>query len=115
MNLTFRARHYWNRILNTNLYDVQPDGNWVERFSLLPADYNVNYNVFNVDVFYTWDFRLGSRIILAWKNSLGSDYEGYINGSIYKTYSNNASRVLQVPHANEITLRFIYFSRLPAI
>ena len=32
MNLTFRARHFWNRILNTNLYDVTPDGNWLERF-----------------------------------------------------------------------------------
>ncbi len=109
MNLTFRARHYWNRILNSNLYDVLPDGNWVERLSLVPSDYNVNYNVFNLDVFYTWDFRLGSRIILAWKNSLAPDYEDYINGSIYKTYSNNAWRVLQVSHGNEITLRFIYF------
>jgi hypothetical protein len=109
MNLTFRARHYWNRILNTNLYNVTPEGNWIERLTLSASDYNVNYNVFNMDVFYTWDFRLGSRIILAWKNSLGPDYEDYINRSIYKTYFNNASRVLQVPHANEITLRFIYF------
>ncbi len=109
MNITFRARHYWNRILNTNLYDVLPDGNWVEKLSLIPSDYNVNYNVFNLDVFYTWDFRLGSRIILAWKNSLGPDYEDYINGTIYKSYFNNARRIWQVPHANEVTLRFIYF------
>lgn len=109
MNLTFRARHFWNRILNTNLYDVQPDGNWNERLAMTASDYNVNYNVFNLDVFYTWDFRLGSRIILAWKNSLGSDYENYINGSLYKSYFNNASRIMKVPHGNEVTLRFIYF------
>lgn len=109
MNLTFRARHFWNRILNTNLYDVTPDGNWVERLSLNASDYNVNYNVFNLDVFYTWDFRLGSRIILAWKNSLGPDYENYINGSVYKGYFDNASRLWRVPHSNEVTVRFIYF------
>jgi hypothetical protein len=109
MNLTFRARHFWNRILNTNLYEVLPDGNWVERLSMNASDYNVNYNVFNLDVFYTWDFRLGSRIILAWKNSLGPDYENYINGSIYKSYFDNVSRLTKVPHGNEITVRFIYF------
>lgn len=109
MNLTFRARHFWNRILNTNMYDVAPEGDWMERLSLMPSDYNVNYNVFNLDVFYTWDFRLGSRIILGWKNSLGPDYETYINGTVYKSYFDNANRIFQTPHGNEVTLRFIYF------
>lgn len=109
MNLTFRGRHFWNRILNTNLYDVTPDGNWLERFSMLASDYNVNYNVFNLDAFFTWDFRLGSRIILAWKNSLGHDFEGSINGTDFKTYTQNARRIFETPHGNEITLRFIYF------
>ncbi len=108
MNLTFRARHFWNRILNTNIYDVKEDGSWQERFSSM-SDFDVNYNVFNLDVFYTWDFRLGSRIIFAWKNALGADYENYINGSIYRSYLHNARRVLQIPHGNEFTIRFIYF------
>ncbi|MBL7699406.1 MAG: carbohydrate binding family 9 domain-containing protein [Chitinophagaceae bacterium] len=109
MNLTFRARHFWNRILNTNLYDVTPDGNWMERLNMLASDYNVNYNVFNLDAFFTWDFRLGSRVILAWKNSLGQDYEGYISGTDFKSYSQNARRIFNIPHGNEVTLRFIYF------
>jgi len=110
MNLTFRARHYWSRILNTNLYDVKPDGYWTDRIGpLTPRDLNVNYNVFNLDVFYTWDFRLGSRIIFAWKNALGPSYEGYINGSIYHTYLHNVTRVMEIPHGNEFTVRFIYF------
>jgi hypothetical protein len=76
---------------------------------MVPTDVNVNYNVFNFDAFYTWDFKLGSRIIFAWKNSLGPDYESYINGSVYKSYSDNARHVLQIPHGNEFTVRFIYF------
>jgi hypothetical protein len=110
MSLTFRARHYWNRILNTNVYDVKPDGYWTDRMGTLNArDLNMNYNVFNMDAFYTWDFRPGSRIIFAWKNSLSPSFEDYINGSIYKTYLHNASRVLEIPHSNEVTVRFIYF------
>ena len=109
MNITFRARHFWNRILNTNLYNVKPDGNWIERTDLNPNDYKINYNAFNLDVFYTWDFRLGSRIIIGWKNWLGRDYENDINGVRYSKYLNNAQRVAAAPHGNEITIRFIYF------
>lgn len=109
MNLTFRARHFWNRIMNTNMFDVMNDGNWTERSNMNPSDYNVNYNVFNMDLFYTWDFRLGSRIIFAWKNSLGRDYEYYVGLDNAKTYLGNTSRIFSIPHGNELTVRFIYF------
>lgn len=109
MNVSFRARHYWNRILNTNLYNVKPDGYWDERTDIDPSSQNVNYNVFNLDLFYTWDFRLGSRIIFAWKNNLGSEYENDINGRMYRRYLSNAGQVLRTPHGNELTIRFIYF------
>lgn len=109
MNITFRARHFWNRILNTNLYDMKEDGYWTEKNAMMMSDYNTNYNAFNLDVFYTWDFRLGSRLIFAWKNSLGVDYENYINGNVYRHYMNNAGRLFRTPHGNELTLRFIYF------
>lgn len=109
MNLTFRARHFWNKLSNTNLYNVKPDGYWVERTDLKPSDYDINYNAFNLDVFYTWDFRLGSRVIVGWKNWLGRDYENYINGKRYSRYLNNVERIATTPHGNEITVRFIYF------
>jgi hypothetical protein len=109
MTLTFRARHFWNRLNNTNLYDVKDDGYWTERLDLLAEDQDVNYNAFNLDVFYTWDFKPGSRIIFSWKNSLGSDYENYINGFIYNKYTDNVRRIFATPHTNEISLRFIYF------
>lgn len=109
MNLTFRARHFWNRLQNTNLYNIHADGYWTERTDLKPSDYNVNYNAFNLDVFYTWDFRLGSRLIIGWKNWLGKDYEYNINGVAYKNYTYNAQQLFNTPHGNEFTVRFIYF------
>lgn len=109
MNLTFRARHYWNRVMNTNLYNIKPNGYWTERTDMLPSDYNINYNAFNLDAFYTWDFRLGSRLIIGWKNWLGKDYEYYIPGAVYKQYTRNAQQLFSTPHGNEFTVRFIYF------
>ena len=109
MNLTFRARHYWNRLLNTNLYYGQPDGYWKERFDMKPGDYNANYNIFNLDVFYTWDFRPGSRVILGYKNWLGNDYLNAVDGTRYTYYTKNIGAQFSRPHGNEVTLRFIYF------
>jgi hypothetical protein len=109
MNLTFRARHFWNRLQNTNLFTIHNDGYWTERTDLQPSDYNINYNAFNLDVFYTWDFRLGSRLILGWKNWLGKDYEYTISDRLYKDYTNNAGQLFSTPHGNEFTIRFIYF------
>ena len=109
MNLSFRARHYWNRLQNTNLYNIQEDGYWTLRTDLQPGNYNINYNAFNLDVFYTWDFRLGSRLIVGWKNWLGKDYEYAISANTYKDYPNNARQLFSTPHGNEFTIRFIYF------
>ncbi|MBO9201455.1 MULTISPECIES: DUF5916 domain-containing protein [Niastella] len=109
MNLSFRARHYWSRLQNTNLYTIHNDGYWAARYDLEPGDYNINYNAFNLDVFYTWDFRLGSRLIIGWKNWLGKDYEYALSANNYKYYTNNARQLFSTPHGNELTVRFIYF------
>ncbi|HYF31409.1 MAG TPA: DUF5916 domain-containing protein [Chitinophagaceae bacterium] len=109
MNMSFRARHYWNKLANTNLYDVRGDGYWDERFDRVPSDYDVNYNTFSLDVFYTWDFRLGSRIIIGWKNWLGRDFEYLVDGRANKYYGRNFTQVFDNPHGNEFTVRFIYY------
>jgi hypothetical protein len=75
----------------------------------MPGNYNINYNAFNLDVFYTWDFRLGSRLIIGWKNWLGKDYEYTLSPNSYKYYTTNARQLFNTPHGNEFTVRFIYF------
>ncbi len=106
MNLSFRSRHYWNRLLNTNFYDVKNDGYWTER-TFLPGN-NVNYNAYNLDVFYTWDFRPGSRVIIGYKNWLSPSYD--LDGSRYSSYLKNlGGMITELNHGNEFTVRFIYY------
>ena len=105
MNLTIRMRHFWNQLANTNLYNLQTDGYWNER--PFENDKDINFNTFNVDMFYTWDFLLGSRITLGWKNALGGnvDIDAYTN----RTYGRNFGKVIDNPHSNEVTLKIVYF------
>jgi hypothetical protein len=107
INLTLRARHYWSNVIYKRFANVDNKGNPISRSFIAGLDENINF--FNADAFFTWDFRLGSRLILGWKNWLGKDYEYYISGNSYKAYTQNARQLFSAPHGNEFTIRFIYF------
>ncbi|HQW85332.1 MAG TPA: DUF5916 domain-containing protein, partial [Ferruginibacter sp.] len=105
MNLNIRMRHYWSLLKNTNFYNLNVDGYW--RDTTFFNNENVNFNIFNIDMFYTWDFLPGSRLTIAWKNALGSsvNIDAYQNAS----YGRNFGKVLSNPHSNEITVKVVYY------
>ena len=105
MNWTVRLRHYWSALNNTNFYNLKSDGYWDE-IPFIPNK-NLSLNTFNVDMFYTWDFLLGSRITLSWKNALGNNVN--INPYNSLTYLKNFSQSVSNPHSNEVNLKIVYF------
>jgi hypothetical protein len=105
LNLTLRARHYWNRVNYVSFHGVDEDGYLLPHSNISGKDENVN--LFNLDAFLTWDFRLGSRLILGYKNWLGDEELIPITGR--NTYLKNLGRVFDARHGNEFTVRFIYF------
>jgi len=109
LNLSFRIRHYWSHVVYQTLHNVSPEtGKLIPRaFSTPIPDPNENFNVFNLDAFLTWDFRLGSRVIVGWKNFLGD--EEYVDGIANRKYLSNLHETFNLLHGNEVTVRFIYF------
>ncbi|HEX6914104.1 MAG TPA: DUF5916 domain-containing protein [Chitinophagaceae bacterium] len=105
MDLTLRARHYWSKVQYQHFYDVMEDGNWTERPYM--TGYDENFNLFNLDMFFTWDFRLGSRLIIAWKNALGPD--AHIPGADARRYLDNFRKSFSIPHSNEVSVKFVYY------
>ncbi len=105
MNVTLRARHYWSRVTYASFFNVSEDGWYIDR-AFIPGQ-DQNFNVWNLDVFYTWDFNYGSRFIVGWKNWLANDFS--IDGDRHKNYWSNAGRVLFTPQGNEFTARMIFF------
>ncbi|HZH01267.1 MAG TPA: DUF5916 domain-containing protein, partial [Flavisolibacter sp.] len=94
----------WSKVKYLSFHNVDDKGRQTERPFISGRDQN--FNLFNVDAFFTWDFRLGSRIILGWKNWLGNEE---IDGVKNDTYFRNFNKVFDVSHGNEISLRVIYF------
>ena len=105
INLTARVRHYWSKVPYNRFANVTGTGDYAYTTSFTKPDENVNY--FNVDAFFTWDFKLGCRVILGYKNWLGDDE--YLDPANNKTYFRNFTQLFNLPHANEFTLKFIYF------
>ena len=105
LNMTLRTRHYWNRVSYNSFYNVAANGDLTLR-PFIPNS-NENYNVFNLDAFITWDFRLGSRVILGWKNWLGDNYG--IEATQHRSYLKNLDALFYKSHGNEITMKLIYF------
>jgi hypothetical protein len=107
-NFTLRARHYWSRVNYTKFYNIDANGDFADRADPVPPGGNdENFNLFNVDAFFTWDFRLGSRLIVGYKNWLGDDE--FIDGTVHTKYFKNLGEIFNLRHGNEITIRFIYF------
>jgi len=109
LNLTLRSRHYWNKVNYISFHNVSPTtGKLVPRmFSTTLPNVNENVNLFNLDAFLTWDFRLGSRLIVGYKNWLGDEEMANISGK--STYLKNLGEMFNLRHGNELTIRFIYF------
>lgn len=104
INLTLRLRHYLSRVDFNRFAAVDDEGNTTTKPGSTAFD-NVNY--FNTDAFLTWDFRLGSRLILGYKNWLGDDEIISVAGN--NNYIKNLGKTFDMRHGNEFTVRFIYF------
>jgi hypothetical protein len=107
MNVTARARHYWSKVRYQRFFTVDNEGDYIDHPFVTGED--DNFNIFNLDAFFTWDFRPGSRVIAGWKNWLGNEYLGSINGNESRYYFRNMRKTFALPHGNELTVRLIYF------
>lgn len=105
MNWTIRLRHNWTKLENRTFHKLKANGSW-DNIAFVDGK-NRNFNVFNIDMFYTWDFKWGSRLTFGWKNAIGGDValDPYLN----KTYVKNLSAMFSNPHSNEVTLKIVYF------
>lgn len=107
LNITFRSRHYWNDVKYKQFSNVDAAGKLIDRPFI--AGRNQNVNIFNTDLFLTWDFQLGSRVVLSYKNWLGDDEIVVVPFYRANTYFHNLTEQFGLRHGNELSIRFIYF------
>lgn len=107
MALNFRARHYWSNVVYNSFHSLNTDG------KLGNSPYNefndFSFNLFNIDLNYTWRFAPGSDIIVVWKNSIAGGENSELVDFSNRSYGDGIRSLADLPQANSISIRLVYF------
>ena len=103
MFLSFRLRHYWSSADYSKYYTLQDDGN-VLLSDAYATNHDINFNVFNIDMVYTWVFAPASEIRIVWKNSILTQDE-----EVIRNYMTNFQNTLTASQLNSFSIKFLYY------
>ncbi|HUM46569.1 MAG TPA: DUF5916 domain-containing protein [Chitinophagales bacterium] len=110
MGITMNVRHYWSFADYHSVHELDEEGmlvntSWSEEFD--PADYNINYNAFTVDMVYRWRFAPGSEIDIVWKNAIYQFAVG--DNALVSDYMENFQTTFDAPTTNNFSVKVIYY------
>lgn len=101
-SLTLRARHYWSKQVISEVAALTSEGRLVN-FKPYEGE-DVNFNIFNTDLQYTWNFAPGSELSVVWKNVIVQ------SGSVAEAnYYNNFRKMAREPQGNSFSLKLLYY------
>jgi len=102
MGVLFIMRHYWSDRRNKDFYTLSTNGYLDPAPALSNADRN--YNVFNIDLVYTWQFTPGSELSITYKNA-AETYDNYL----IQHYRRNFDKVISGPQNNSLSVKVLYY------
>ncbi len=107
MSLDLRVRHYWDAVEYDDYLVLEDDGSLRSiDFDGLNSEgksiYQINNNIFNVDLNYYWRFLPGSDIIFSYKNNAFTD-------ALLDGYSDNLASLFQQKSNHFYSLKILYF------
>jgi hypothetical protein len=104
MAIMARGRHYWSNRNNLAFYFLRDDGELQSHDGAEFKGTHTNYNVFNIDLVYSWRFAPGSELSLAYKN-LSEDMES----DNRMGYLQNFDHIMSQPQNNNLSLKILYY------
>jgi hypothetical protein len=104
MGFTVVFRHYWSDRRNKEFYLLKSDGNLIDYQGAPLTGTDRNYNVFNIDLIYTWQFAPGSTLSVSYKDA-AETYDTYYT----ERYNKNLSGILSAPQNNSLSVKVLYY------
>lgn len=101
LNLTFR--HYWSPVEYENQYYLLTDeGLLVE--DNYTDNHDINYNIWNFDLSYSWEFAPGSHLVALYRNSIfNEDQLSDLN------FNENLDNLFDEPMFHNLSVRLVYY------
>ena len=108
MGVTFRARHYWSRVVYNQFFELTQDRGLINTdYTGIDVDgpqHDRNFNTFNIDMEYNWQLAPGSEIRAIWKRQIRTD-----GNNTDLDFFDNFSDTFGANNFDTITIRFVYF------
>ena len=101
--ISLSFRHYWSPVIyDAQFYDLAQNG------ELIPNSYNenhdINFNIWNLDLSYTWQFAPGSQLVALYRNTIfNEDNLSDLN------FGENLDNLFKEPVRHNFSIKFIYF------
>ncbi|MCF8370722.1 MAG: carbohydrate binding family 9 domain-containing protein [Bacteroidales bacterium] len=102
--LSFKLNHYWSRVDYSDYFLLQPNGS-LRIFDDYTENEDFNFNIFSIDLEYSWNFAPGSYMNIVWKNKIAP--VGTTNLDL--NYFRNLRNTLQSDQANSLSIKLIYY------
>ncbi|AOW19403.1 DUF5916 domain-containing protein [Urechidicola croceus] len=101
LGLTFR--HYWSPIKYDNQFFLLEENGTLSN-SEYSDNHDINYNIWNLDLNYSWQFAPGSQLVALYRNSIFNED----NQSKLK-FGENLTNLFEQPKQNNLSLKLIYY------
>lgn len=102
-SFSLRVRHYWVTTEN-HRYFVLPLSGIPDPVAYQGND-NFTFNIFNIDLTYSWNFAPGSFLNIVYKNAISSNNRGIVQHH----YIRNWEEMLDSPVNNSLSVKMIYY------
>lgn len=108
-NITLRMRHYWTKVDFHTFYILGEEGElksteYTGRTESGDFVNSLTYNLFTIDLVYTWRFAPGSDIVIVWKNLL-DDTQNRLD----IPYSRSVGDIFTNPQFNSFSVKVLYY------
>lgn len=101
LNLTFR--HYWSPVEYDNQYYLL-NNNGILVANDYTENHDINYNIWNFDLSYTWEFAPGSQLIALYRNSIfNEDQLADLN------FKENLDNLFDESMLHNFSVRLVYY------
>ena len=104
--LSLSARHYWSAVDYDQYFFLNNDGR-LDEFNSFSGNEDLNFNIFTIDLVYSWNFAPGSFLNIVWKNNIYTS--DTISDNEFPIFTNNFRNTIRYPQSNILSAKFIYY------
>jgi hypothetical protein len=102
-SLTLSFRHYWSPVTYSDQYYLLNEDGTLSNSTYYDNN-DINYNIWNLDLNYTWQFAPGSFLVALYRNSIFNE-----DDLSDLDFNENLQNLFEQPINNVISLKLIYY------